>query len=737
MVEALEDRTLFSVGTPSVPSLALAHRPVLVQPLDIVPWFVPNQTVRPGQKDVLAAALCVSTARQKIEIGGFSFTASGQDGLKNVASAYLSLDKNLNGIRDRGDVLVARATPSRGLLTFKTRLFQPAWRSHSYVVTIDVAKKTTGFTTGLRSKDMSVRTSPFSSYRAIRTDNGFAAVHRIEAPEVLPQYYVTQRSLSRADTVVSNAKNVNLLRFDVGSFGGDSLLTSARFTAAAGSPYNFTNYTLWGDTDDNGIVDTILESGVTPNQGIITFDDIVGGGYVTENGNVDLFEVHADVAGSMVSSSFQLAIDASSPFGAETVSRGTPLPGGNIHVSRSDSTRFTLVKQGNLFVTRDITTLRPRQLLGGTVGEPVLRLNLRAEHESIDVTTLRFTTMGGTAESVERLELYRDGDTFPFATATLAPAYESVPATDPAGNPARTFVARMPSQQLVAWKDRDVKVIVVPRMKADIDGARSGDPVQLFVHGEALASNVLGQGAVRARGYDSSNDLAANDGDALTEGEIFIGTASVGPNNHVVGNANVTVLSKITTITNGSSDAPGTSVPTGIADIGVFKFGAAWHQNDRGANAAVLSDVIFNVTASNVALDASSFRLHNKADSTIRTNGIVLNLDGTPYSGSVATGSFLVRFDSLDMSSVNTRLDRGAGAILVVSANVLSPVVRPGIASALQVSLTNFTKPGLPFGATGSHLVWRDTGFGPDASSSAFFWVDYPETIVKSTTYVN
>ena len=91
----------------------------------------------------------------------------------------------------------------------------------------------------------------------------------------------------------------------------------------------------------------------------------------------------------------------------------------DIIVSTVNSTLWNLVEQGDLFVTKDSTPLRCRQLLGGALGEPVLRLQLHAENEDIDVTDLQFTSSGSIATTVDRLELFLDGAAEPFAFATV------------------------------------------------------------------------------------------------------------------------------------------------------------------------------------------------------------------------------------------------------------------------------------------------------------------------------
>jgi len=561
---------------------------------------------------------------------------------------------------------------------------------------------------------------------------------------------VTVQSLATTVTSVKNAKNVNLLRFEARAGEAKSiLLTKLTFDAESGSLNNGTNYALWVDTDADGKVDTVLDSGVSSQSNAITFDDLTGGGFVLDKEETTLFEVHSDIAGALTNTDLMLkfATGSTSYIEAETVDRGTSLSGiktnsaacgsttCEITVLTKRSTNFSLVNQGDLFVSKDTTTLRNRQLLGGALGEAILRLNLKAQNEPIDVTNLHFTSSGGTATAISRLELYKDGATTPFQTATECPSTESVQNTWQ-GTTVRSFCAKMQSQQLVVPKDGEVKILVRPLMKADTDGATSGQVVQLFIDPTRVANNTTGSGAVRARGVDSSNDLNANDADASNEGEIFIGTTSVATNAIISGARNDTVLSKITSITNASPDANGTSVPTGIANIGQFKIAAAQHSNDRGANKVTLSGVTFNVSAQNVAIEYNTMVLYNKADSTITASCTPTTLAGTAIITS-ASGSFLVKCNNLIAgSSVNTAIDRGTDQTFALRANVTNPKVLSTATSTLQVSLTNFNDISKStYGPTTSHFNWFDLGTGPDSSSSEFMWVEYPETNVNSTSY--
>ncbi|MDP6561859.1 MAG: myxococcus cysteine-rich repeat containing protein, partial [Candidatus Peribacteraceae bacterium] len=382
--------------------------------------------------------------------------------------------------------------------------------------------------------------------------------------------HVAQKDIGTGDIAVEHQKNINLLRFEVRADGADLLFTGALFEAKYGSVNNATNYALWVDTDYDGTVDTILEYGVPPMFSQVNFDGLAGGGYVVPDDTDVVFEVHADVAGSLSTEDLQLMFDdgaTTDEFAMEVLSNGSPLfdisrdgqcdsSSCDMTLNTVDSQLWTFVSQGDLYVTKDVVPLRNRQLLGGTVGDAVLRLEFRAENEDIDVTDLQISAPPQ-SRSIDRFELYFDGESTKFADATKGGC-----GNDEVAYPEHTFCANMENQQLVIPKGRDIEVIIRPRMRSDLVGGISGDAFNTHLSG-IVATNF--PGAVRARGAESSNDLLQNNSDTIAEGEIFIGAESAGPNQSITGEDETVVMSKITSITNANPDSNGSSVPIGIS----------------------------------------------------------------------------------------------------------------------------------------------------------------------------
>ena len=571
-----------------------------------------------------------------------------------------------------------------------------------------------------------------------------------------PELNIAVKAIGSTDTAVKNSDNVNLLRFEArAGEAEDILFTQAIFNAQSGSLLNGQDYTLWFDSDGDGVVDTIAQAGESVQSGNVTFDDLTGGGVLLPAEESVLFEVHADIASSLTGNDILLrfATGATNVVEAEEADNGSSLSGVRLNNTCSVTTceiimtvvaskNYNLVNQGDVFVTLDSSPSRSRQLLGGTLGDTILRLQFRAQNEDIDITDLQITSSGSNASSIDRLELYKDGATTAFATATVSGCgSDDVLTTNPGAGSAtvQTFCANMENGQLVVKDGENLDIVVKPRIKSDEQGAVSGQDIQLFLTGQAVSDNATGSGAVRARGRESSSNLTANNADTTNDGEVFIGTDSVAANAGIVGNINDVVLSKITSIANANPDADNTNVPTGVSPFGQFKFTAATNSNTlNGLNKATLSGVIFSVNATNVNMDPADFKFYNKADSSTKATCRTLSNAGV-VNTNVASGSFLVECRALKATSVDTQLESGEVTTFVLEGDITNSDVVASSSSTLQVSLQDFTARGTTtFGPTVSHIDWNDedaAAVSAGTTSSRFKWIEYSDTVVRSTSY--
>jgi hypothetical protein len=575
---------------------------------------------------------------------------------------------------------------------------------------------------------------------------------------------ISGKATATTDTAVENAKNIALLRFEGrASEAADILITDLIFAGATdASLVNGNNYTLWVDTNDDGVVDTILEKGVAAQSSKVTFSKMTGGGYVIPKQKSIVFEVHADIAGSLTTTNPVLAIrfDTGSTFiSAEQVADGSSLSGiqtknpaggvepdsgsytnggatAEVQVLTAFATNYTLRAQGDIYVSLASTPVRNRQLLGGTLADEILRLQFHAEYEDIDVTDLVFTASGANASAhasnVDRLELYKVGATTAFAVATVGGCGSDAV-------PSNSMCAQMNDQEFVVPKGSNTNILIRPRMRTDVDGATAGQVVAYRMDPTPSSST----GAVRARGLLSSNDLSPNDNtDTIPEGEVFIGTATPAANSAAIRTKyNQVVLSKVTSITNADPNANGTAIPTGTQRaIAQFKFSAAAANNlKNGSNKWTLSGVIFNVNATNVLLGSgdqtatatSDFYIYNKADSVTKSQCLTA---ATTTSFQGQSGSLVVTCKNITSSSVNTEIDAGTDLTFVLEAEIANAKISNSSTSTLQVSLQNFSDNAFyaSFGSTTSHLDWVDKDNG---TSTRFRWLEYPETSVNGTSY--
>ncbi len=368
------------------------------------------------------------------------------------------------------------------------------------------------------------------------------------------------------------------------------------------------------------------------------------------------------------------------------------------------------VQRGNLYVTTDSTPVAQHQVLAGALTDVLLRLDMRAEIKDIGVTMVRFVSQN--AQNIHRLELTKAGSASPFALA-LPTACADFSVTTFAGNPVQTFCAMIPTGQLTIPAGQSVDLLVKARMKTDALGAVSGQPIQLSL--DTATSGAYG--FVQANDGSLTSPLAFNNGDATAAGEVFIGTSTPAANQPISGPVHYVTNAKITTIANANPDPDNTNVPTGVAPIGQFRFTAATNANIlNGLNRVNIGRILFTVDATNVALNHANFKVYNKADSSMKYGCSPV----TPVGSELKVQCYLTDFDS--------SLESGESETFVLEGDITDAQVAQSQNSSLQVSIQNFSNAQTPAG----DITWFDQD---GASGSSFYWVEYPETIVRSTLY--
>lgn len=523
-----------------------------------------------------------------------------------------------------------------------------------------------------------------------------------------PVYHGALRLEQRPLATVSataGRKDILLLEFDAVAARQDVLLTRVKFEADEGSLDNAVNYKLYYDADNDGSAETLISNAV-PQADILVFTNLnvrvpvdqmirlALRGDVRQSGNPESFSVKfaTDELDYVEGAD---AVDGADVTGIETDSGDCPIVSVCWIAVRTQDSRLVSIagSPGNLYVTKDATPVRNHQLLLGTLTDVLLRLEFTAVNERVKITKLR---LGGGTASIDSLQLYRFGESIPFAVARQSDCEAVV---------SGLFCA---DTELSVGKDDEIEVLVRAKLKSDDAGGSTGETAALALSGLTTGYGV----AIEAEGEATLQTLDQNDGDAVAKGEIFIGRTTPGHNIAIVGPTHDLVAAKIISISNSHPDPDETPVPVGVTDFATFTFKAAAHNNKKnGLNNAVIEDITFNVNANNVKLAASSIKLFNPADSSTTIN----------CSQSATTGVISVTCSSLGDGGIQSVIPEGEAVEFSLRGEITNPQVSNG-SSTLQASIE-----GLGVRNTGP-IRWND-------EVAVWLWVDTEQSTVKSTLY--
>ena len=136
----------------------------------------------------------------------------------------------------------------------------------------------------------------------------------------------------------------------------------------------------------------------------------------------------------------------------------------------------------------------------------------------------------------------------------------------------------------------------------------------------------------------------------------------------------------------------------------------------NGINKVKINDIYFKVNAIGVTLSQNSFKLYNKENSTITHN----------CTQNVVTGNITVMCSAI--TSVNTEIYPNSSLDIVLEADIISVVMN----ATLQVSISDFSN--RITSANINHIQWSDKD---SLTVKNQYWVESPETVIKSTLYKN
>ena len=360
---------------------------------------------------------------------------------------------------------------------------------------------------------------------------------------------------------------------------------------------------------------------------------------------------------------------------------------------------------GALYITQD-TSVPTHQITLGVPSTTALRLHLRAEDADIQVFKLCFDVYGDSSSYDDALELYMEGSSTPFSTATSGP---------------NGYCAnQLPFNKLIIPQGKTVTVDVRPKIET-----------------KAL----LGK-KIRVRVIPNLNPVFAHNAQHINEApwpKMYIGRATPGPNVQIEGPEHIIVPAKITSITKTFYIPDGSTVPVGRPAIG------AYHLESEGANASILS-IIFTIDANNVVLSTDGFQLSAVPDLGNFVSQYVLSdtsqihidcephyLTGEKITSDKISGSFVVECSLLqkngsllEVAQSVFSVSPGKSLTLILKGDVLNRNLNPANNSSLQMNFQNFASPDLEYGVTGSHIKLQYVD-----------WIDYPGAIRVSSNVSN
>jgi hypothetical protein len=217
---------------------------------------------------------------------------------------------------------------------------------------------------------------------------------------------------------------------------------------------------------------------------------------------------------------------------------------------------------------------------------------------------------------------------------------------------------------------------------------------------------------VEARGVSSLAELAPNDGGAIADGEVFIGTQTPAASSPIAGPMNDLVLAKISAVANAFQQATSVAVPSGKQTFAGFQVSASPHTNSfHGSNDVRISSMAVTVTAQNVQADPNSYRLYNPENPAA----------GVACTAGQSTGTFTVNCPFV-AGMIQDRIGQGQQAKYLLEAVITDTELVPG-ESTLVGELA-------PLGQRNqtNAIVWSD-------EVTSMQWVDVPELRVQSTLY--
>ncbi len=371
-----------------------------------------------------------------------------------------------------------------------------------------------------------------------------------------------------------------------------------------------------------------------------------------------------------------------------------------------------------------------RQYQPGTLGEPILKVQMTAVNEDVNVQELRFTPVESYGNSVEYLSVFRDGMDQPVGRA--ARAYCAARPVDAKDYFKLPFCVHF-AVPLSVLQGRIVTLTVRPQLRQRNQGFQRGERLQFSLTDEQPTFEVRGGSldAVEAVGVQSQAPLSLYTNAA--SGRIMMGTIEHA-GGYIQGPEGTAVFAKIVSISGAVEPMPSwtyASTAIGLRPIARFTI--------RPDNPVTLRNVLFTVHANNMRLSPSAFKI---VDDRFISNGTIptgasrqpvefpcqaQTMAGDPVRESEISGVFLVSC----RVGMNFFADPSVVGDLKLLGDILDERTVQGAPSSIDVLWKNLSE-NLPLGAFGSHISWNTTD-----DAWPMMWIDQPVIAIRSILVEN
>lgn len=394
-------------------------------------FFLKRATTNPGATFQVAGATNVTMLALRVR-GGSTTTnvqtvrvraqGTGNDAT-GIAAVRLVVDTDRDGVADPGEPTIASGTytTNDGSVLLSANRVLPVGTTEEWLVVYDFTTAPVGgqtFTARIaQASDVTSNLTPSAPYVS-GTTNGTGAVVG-DVVTVAGRLAVSLGPNSRAPTVVpAGAQSLATLQLRVTSVNEQFAVSSLRFTAGGtlNDVTQITNVRLYLDTNGDGVLqvgtDTALGGAqtFTQNDGRVTFDFAGAPVTIPASQARDFLVVYDLAAGGTGGDTFRTIFASAADIVATGVASGAVPPTGARALTGAPVIGNDQTIGGALTATLGAATPPAGTAQPNGTNVPMLQVQLSAQAEAVDLSTLTFTGSGTGNETshVLRVRLHRD-----------------------------------------------------------------------------------------------------------------------------------------------------------------------------------------------------------------------------------------------------------------------------------------------------------------------------------------